>query len=245
MNIMDDPPIINSLDCSVDIGLFRKTRSKNVCEDCPIFGALSAICPTMLPTYRSLMKDYLFVRHTMRNDGRQKEPSVFEIVGHVAFDVEKIWIKASVPVLSQQRVRDLVKTYYDQYRNLMKPYKERKTNKQYMERVSLFQQNSNKLFDIAACKCLDFSACHCHKDNKVPLQERKFLIDQRTDRRMMIGNVDRRMTQQILKKQIRKERRSSNLSNIVVDSPVGSDQACHQDDTSKDDSLEMQSEIDN
>jgi len=57
----------------------------------------------MLPTYGSVMKSYLAVRHEMRQDGRQREPTVFEIVGHVGLEVEKIWCKASVPVLSQKQ----------------------------------------------------------------------------------------------------------------------------------------------
>ena len=28
--------------------------------------------------------------------------------------------------------------------------------------------NSSKLFDIAACRCLDFSACCCMRDKRIP-----------------------------------------------------------------------------
>src|SRR6218665_1074355 len=48
-----------------------------------------------------------------------------------------------------------------------------------------------KLFEIAACKCLDVSQlCKYAKGKKVPQEERQFLIDQRTSRNMMIGHVD-------------------------------------------------------
>ena len=47
------------------------------------------------------------------------------------------------------------------------------------------------LFDIAAYKCLDFSACSCVSAKKVPRKEREFLVDQRTNKKMIIFGVDR------------------------------------------------------
>ena len=47
------------------------------------------------------------------------------------------------------------------------------------------------LFDINACKCLDFKRCACKLKNRVPLAERDFLCDQRSDRRMVIAEFDK------------------------------------------------------
>ena len=57
--------------------------------------------------------------------------------------------------------------------------------------LSDFRSQSKMLFDIAACKCLDFSACSCVSAKKVPRKEREFLLDQRTNKKMIISGVHR------------------------------------------------------
>ena len=41
---------------------------------------------------------------------------------------------------------------------------------------------------------------------KIPSRERKFLLDQRSERKMFIGGVDRKVSDQILRKNLREER---------------------------------------
>ena len=67
-------------------------------------------------------------------------------------------------------------------RILIKPFKSRQHDKSYLLKLRVFNDDASmKLFDIAACKCLDVSqVCKCAKDKKVPQEERQFLIDQRT-----------------------------------------------------------------
>ena len=50
------------------------------------------------------------------------------------------------------------------------------------------------LFDISACKCLDFERCTCKLKNRVPHAERDFLRDQRSDCRMVIAELDKAAT---------------------------------------------------
>lgn len=60
-----------------------------------------------------------------------------------------------------------------------------------------------KVFDVAACKCTSFESCLCLKPNKVPFNERSFLLDQRTERKMVISGVDKKETVKLMKRQQR------------------------------------------
>ena len=48
----------------------------------------------------------------------------------------------------------------------------------------------NCLFDIYSCKCVTRESCKCPKDKKVHPREWDFLMDQRSDRDKVIGEVD-------------------------------------------------------
>ena len=62
-------------------------------------------------------------------------------------------------------------------------------------KVQLLRDSAHKnLFDISACKCLDFKRCTCKLKNRVLLAECDFLCDQRSDRRMVIAQLDKAAT---------------------------------------------------
>ena len=67
---------------------------------------------------------------------------------------------------------------------------------------------SSQLFDIAACKCCDFEACCCDRDKRIP-PERKLIADQRRERKMMIGAIDRKTTSAMKKKKYREDKERS------------------------------------
>ena len=104
--------------------------------------------------------------------------------------------------------------YHDKYRNILKPFKSRQHDESYLLKLRVFNDEASiKLFDIAACKCLDVShLCKCAKDMKVPQEERQFLIDQRTSRKMMIGHVDIIGTKKLQKRQKRKAKEMVNAT---------------------------------
>lgn len=82
---------------------------------------------------------------------------------------------------------------------------------QYELKVNSFKIDcSERLFDIASCKC-EFSACKCEKSRKVPIQEQKFLLDQRSFRKMTIGNIDRAETKKLTVKKDRHSRETERL----------------------------------
>lgn len=72
-----------------------------------------------------------------------------------------------------------------------------------------FRRRSKVLFDISSCKCKDFSKCDCPKDKKIPVNEQSFISDQRTTRKMIIGNVDTATTKRMktaLKRKLLKQK---------------------------------------
>ena len=64
-----------------------------------------------------------------------------------------------------------------------------------IKKVQLLRDSAYKnLFDLSTCTCLDFERCTCKPKNRVPLAERDFLCDQRSDRRMVIAELDKAAT---------------------------------------------------
>lgn len=179
-----------------------KTRLK---LEYPIFRHPKELSELSLPTYCDVMKYYLFVRHELKPEATSKEPTVSEILDIVMNKVETIWLKASIPVVSKTRMLQMGKTYHDKYRNILRS-KGRKGTERYDSIVTSFLNESNRLFDVAACKCKIFSDCKCQKEKRVPKIEQTFLTDQRTTRKMTISSVDKAVSKVLNKREERKHR---------------------------------------
>lgn len=154
--------------------------------NCPIFGAPEEINENQLPTYKEVMKYYNLIRHRLKlENNSKKEPSINEISEVVLCKIEYLWRKASLPIVSHNRGMQLIKSYHAKCKNLLKSLKRLSE-----EKIQDFHRNSEKLFDVSSCKCKDLELCKCSKDQKIPKEERAFLIDQRTERKMIMGTVD-------------------------------------------------------
>ena len=66
-----------------------------------------------------------------------------------------------------------------------------------------FKTNAQVLFDIAAGRCTSASVSKCKPELKAPHEETDFLLDQRTSRKMVIGEVDCRFTNQQKKRKLK------------------------------------------
>ena len=88
----------------------------------------------------------------------------------------------------------MLQQYRHKMNNLLKSKSKNSDN--YKRNVQLLRDSAHKkLFDISACKCLDFERCTCKLKNQVPLAERDFLCDQRSDLiRMVIAELDKAAT---------------------------------------------------
>lgn len=154
-----------------------------------VFGHGRELSKTVLPTCEDVMRFYLLLQNKTELERGGQHPSVSEIAEKVAIELEQIWRKASIPVVSQKRVVQKIRQYNDKYRGYIKHYKERQNRVSYKAQLKTFKDESKQLFDLAACKC-DFNDCKCDKVYCVPVEEQKFLTDQRSLRVMFIGPVD-------------------------------------------------------
>lgn len=155
----------------------------------------------MLPTYSDVIRHFLWIRYQLRLSSK-KEPNVSEIIKRMTTNLEELWVKASLPILSHKRITDMLKGYYKKYQDLKKPLKNRKTTV-IAEKIKRFQDHANStLFDITSCKCVDFTLCKCKV--KVPLKKRVFLLEQRSQRKMSTSSIDKIESKKIEKKSKRK-----------------------------------------
>jgi hypothetical protein len=150
------------------------------------------------------MRYYLKVRKELKEKGTAYNASAGEIIETVLTQVESLWKKASIPTISHKRGKDILWSYHDKYRLLLKPYQSRKCTESYKRKIELFKTQSHKLFDVASCKCLVLPDCRCEKRFKVPHSEHEFLSDQRTSHKMYIGSVDKATTNTLAKREQRK-----------------------------------------
>ena len=87
----------------------------------------------------------------------------------------------------------MLQQYRHKMNNFLKSKSENSDN--YKRKVQLLRDSAHmNLFDISAYKCLDFEQCTCKLKNRVPFAERDFLCDQRSDRRMVIAELDKAAT---------------------------------------------------
>ncbi|KAI5694093.1 hypothetical protein M8J75_010588 [Diaphorina citri] len=211
---------------------------------CPIMGNPSSLKDNVLPTYADVMKHFLFVKNELLWKRNQKTPAASEICDLVSRTVEEIWQKASIPTVSHQQIVLLVKTFNQKYVDLKKLPISRKGTEE--KRKAFFQDATKRLFDIAVCKCVDFSKCKCH--SKIPTQERGFLIDQRTERKMMIGSVDKVTTKkqvQSLERKMESENRKKRLQDLTRESAtdVSEIQSLDSEESSEDDQVEENNNV--
>lgn len=113
-----------------------------------------------------------------------------------------IWKIACIPILTAKRIKDLLSGWWKKFKNATKQHKPRKDTPNLKNKLDLFYEKCNKLFDICSCKCKILNnRCSCVKDRKVPVIKQAFLFDQRNDRKMFITNIDCTTTNAIIRKE--------------------------------------------
>ena len=171
---------------SIDIMDSSTRRS----TECPVFDSPKNISERCLPTYEEVMMYYIYVRLQLK---LRKDPSFKAIAAVVAQRLEILWKKASIPHLLRKRITSMLQQYRHKMNNLLKSKSKNSDN--HKRKVQLLRDSAHKnLFDLSACKCLDFKRCICKLKNRVPLAERDFLRDLRSDRRMVIAELDKAAT---------------------------------------------------
>ena len=157
----------------------KVTRKSTNCE---IFGQPKVLSSSTLPSYDDVIRACQFERITLLEISR-KEPAFSTICELVATSIIKITNSASIPAVSLKRVKDMINNYYQKFKIFLYNYKARTDTLLSQTKLNDFRSQSKMLFDIAACKCLGFSACSCVSAKKVPQKGREFLLDQRTNKK--------------------------------------------------------------
>lgn len=88
---------------------------------CVVFGAPKKLSEHILPTYGDVIRHFLWIRYQLKLTSK-KEPNASEITKLVAQSLKELWIKASLPVLSDKRITDMIKIYYKKYQTLKKTF---------------------------------------------------------------------------------------------------------------------------
>lgn len=147
------------------------------------------------------MKVYLHIRDSLIPEVNSKEATFFDISQILIQKIQDLWDTASIPTLSKQRMVKMLKDYNKKYMKIKKSSNKKDLFK--IKRESFLEHAKATLFDVSYCKCKEFSSCKCSKDKKIPKLERQFIVDQRTVRKMGIGNIDITTTKQMVKKRAR------------------------------------------
>lgn len=146
---------------------------------CPIIGIYKPWNCNVLPTNQDVLQYYLFTQ-TNAELIRSKI-----ITAKVTDDIQTIWNKTTIPIVTPLRIKQIVHKLHDSYIKVKKNYFRDKFKTHYIEKLSAFKRSLLVLCDIAICKC-DFNFCSCSKIFKIPAIEKKFIIDQRTERKMLL-----------------------------------------------------------
>lgn len=183
----------------------KLTRSE---FECPLFGPPKDLPVSKLPTYEDVLRCCFHEHYNIALE-TNKTVSFSQVANIVAPKVKALYDTASIPTVTTYRIVQLISSYHDSYRKLMKSFKRDKEKETFKKKVAEFKTKALLLFDMAACKCkMTYScscqkvpevcececpisiSCECEKAKKIPTLELKFMYFQRNLGKGKIGGVD-------------------------------------------------------
>jgi hypothetical protein len=130
----------------------------------------------VLPSKKDILRYYLWL-----------EGNCFSTIVKNVID---IWKTAGIATVTPQMVMKSLKKLHHEFRH----YDNRrstKKSKNFQQEQTAFKRKLDQLFDIALCKCSGDCTC---PENTMSENQRKFLLDQRTTKRMKITEVGKPST---------------------------------------------------
>ena len=149
----------------------------------------------VLPTNFEVVQHYFYLRKKLEDSDPKfssKTPSFSDLKDSLVNDVTAVWNKASLPIVTRQRVSGQCKNLVTKFQAARKRAKRRKLNE-------VSEEWLQNLFDISKCKCpIEESSklrnkkllCSCDFKDRIPEKEVAFIKDQRSERKMIISHVD-------------------------------------------------------
>lgn len=158
-------------------------------EKCVILGESKDLSIYVLPTIADILKYYKYIISERKFQGQNRNDLNPTFI--IAKKVANIWERASIPTVSLKRTADIIGKLHKERQMLAKSFKRDEMKPSYQIKLESFRERSKMLLDVASCKC-QAGRCCCEKEFRVPIDERAFLLDQRTVRKQMIAGVDRK-----------------------------------------------------
>lgn len=134
-----------------------------------------------LPTCSDVIQDILNEKLTTN-----KTKELIEIV---SLKIDRPWQYTTIPVIEHTSVFRLLKRLHDEYIVLAKS-----KNHKIFENVRkrFVDKNKNQLFNICTCKCEDSEKCTCPRNRRIPANEREFINDQKSARKMVFARINQK-----------------------------------------------------
>ena len=155
----------------------------------------------VLPTNGDVLRGFYYICQQIQTT--DCVPSVNETNAELVPAIMNLWVKASLSHTTDKRVAQMIKELLNKLKSIQSQPKNRLQSPAYLKKLEGFKQDLSTLFDITSCKCrFDLSApmhngkvtCIHPFDKQIPERELSFILDQRMQRRMVIGNVDTDVT---------------------------------------------------
>ena len=162
----------------------RSTRSQT---DHYVLGQPSPLPNTQLPSRGDVAN---YVKLLLQGKGVRRKRTEGTIFRDVAAQVVKIWSDEGIPTHDTYYVSKRVKV--ECYDFLQKANNISKFCRQSSEGEGSVYYS--RLFDIAKCKCRAQNDCNCPGSCKIPTEEWAFVCDQRAERKLTLGGIDRATT---------------------------------------------------
>ena len=156
----------------------------------------------VLPTNGDILRGFYHICQQQMQT-RDCVPSLNKTNAKLVPAIMNLWVKASLPHTTDKRLAQMIKELLNKLKSIQSQPKDRLQSPAYLKKLEGLKQDLSTLFDITSCKCrFDLSTpvhngkvtCIHPFDKQIPERELPFVLDQRMQRRMVIGNVDTDVT---------------------------------------------------
>lgn len=117
-------------------------------NECPIFGRPKDLSCKVLPTINDAVRCLFFIKNKMEQDGENRNEIGRLSVKAVAKQIQEIWTKLSIPIISHQRVKFHILHTQNKRQVLNKSFKRTKESAAFNEKLEHFLEETNVIFPV-------------------------------------------------------------------------------------------------
>ena len=101
------------------------------------------LLPTNTRVWWNTIIYYAVVKLQLKPNNHSKDPTVREIAETVMKNVERIWLKSSIPVMLHKRVFQIIRAYRERCMKFIEPFKGRRNDEKYKAKIKSFREDSS------------------------------------------------------------------------------------------------------